>query len=237
MLRQTALQTPLHGQQGLAPNTEKIQLEHYDQLFSKTDHDLLKTVVQAPLLQPKFWLRLHAWDLIRAVWLSVKAGLGQNSHLQNRPLLTSCDWRGSTLGYCTKTLQSLRYPLCVLWTRKQFVRGTLHKPLKTQTLCNGVWIRLCTRQWLEIEKGYVPFFLILVFLAKWGNKSGVKCKQGFFLMLSPLAAECWADTWVKGQAQFAREPVEIWSYSAETNKETGIKIWPRARLQSPFRTD
>lgn len=114
--------------------------------FSKTDQDLLKTVVQAPLLQPKFWLRLHAWDLIRAVWLSVKAGLGQKGDLQNGPLLTSCDWRGSTLGYCTKTLQSLRYPLCVLWTRKQFVRGTLHKPLKTQTLRNEVWIRLCARQ-------------------------------------------------------------------------------------------
>lgn len=162
----TALQIPLHGQQGPAPNTEKIQLEHYNQLSSKIDDDLLKTVGQAPLLQPKFWLWLHVWNLIRAIWTEMKAGLGQKGGLQNRPVLTWCDWLGSTLGYCIKTLQSLHSPLCVLWTGKQSVRATLHKPLKTQALCDEVWLRLCAQQWLEIERCYVAFFLILVFHGK-----------------------------------------------------------------------
>lgn len=48
------LHISLHGQQGPAPNTEKIQLEHYDQPSSKTDHALLKAVVQAALLKPSF---------------------------------------------------------------------------------------------------------------------------------------------------------------------------------------
>lgn len=43
--------------------------------------------------------------------------------------------------------------------------------------------------------------------------------KDYFLLLFPLAAEHWADTWRKGQAQFAREPIEIWSYTVETNKE------------------
>lgn len=123
----------------------------------------------------------------------MKAGLGQKGDLQNRPLLTSCDWLGSTLGYCTKTLQSLHNPLCVLWTRKRFVKGTLHKPLKTQTSCKEVWVCLCAQQWLEIERGYVPFFFILVFLVKQGNKSGVKCKQGVFPCAFPLSS--WALGW------------------------------------------
>lgn len=67
MLCQTSLLISLHGQQGRAPNTEKIQLEHYDQLSSKTDHALLKAVLQAALLKPKFWLWSRVWSLIRAV--------------------------------------------------------------------------------------------------------------------------------------------------------------------------
>lgn len=92
-------------------------------------------------------------------------------------------------------------------------------------------------------EGSVPLPLILVFLTQWGNKSGIKSKQG--LLLPPVsfplppatAAETWADTRGGGQAQLASKPVEIWNYSVETSNRTGIKIWLHAQLWSPVWTD
>lgn len=124
-------------------------------------------------------------------------------------------------------------------------------PLNPETICKGYTSQACKNtdivQWsLSMplcsavtgkERRCDPFFSILVFLAKWYKNQVSNANKGYFLVLFPFTAEHWADTWVKGQAQYAREPVEIWSYSVETNKETGIKNWPCAWLWSPFWAD
>lgn len=179
------------------------------------------------MLCSKLYCRLHCWnpnfgfghwceaslELYGCKW---EQGWDRKVvHKTNHCQLYGTDW-GQPLDIAPRHCNPHTTPcVCVFCTCKPFVRGTCHKPLGTQTSCDEVWVPLCAL--LGLERDREGTCAILSELAKRGNKSGVTCEQGLFSLAFPISS--WADTWVKGQAQFAREPIEIWSYSVETDKE------------------